>query len=282
VDYLDLVLTFHQKYSRKWYNIKDARFLRFLISSLFIVILAIIYLANHRFDPDYIERMIGERYIEYVVDAYDKYGEESFNTIELYDIDTKTDTNESADISNATGSQSSSYSGLLNEGETFETLSHDVENIAPPSRFSKPGNRRPTGAFGSDEGSDIPLEEYKIYRDASLYLDVPEFMLEEKTRYVYRNQEDILRVIYSKSGLIESCYQKAARTNYVQSGYVKVEFHIAANGYVLPASIKILDSTIRNKDVEQCIKKNIRRWRSFERLENSTGIAHVVHKFVFN
>jgi len=282
VDYLDLILTFNQKYSKKWYVIKDVRFLRFLISSLLIVISIIIYLANHSFDPDYIERMIGERYIEYIVDVYDNYEDGVYNRIELYGRDAEADDAASADISSESASQSSTYSGLLSDGESFETLSYDVEGIAPPSRFYKQGNRRRTGAFGSDEGSDIPLEEYRIYRDAALYLEIPEFMLEEKAHYIYRNQEDVLRTIYSKSSLIEWCYQKAARTNYVQPGYVKVEFHIAANGYVLPASIKILDSTVRNKEVEQCIKKNIRRWRNFERLENTDGIAHVVHKFVFN
>ena len=127
--------------------------------------------------------------------------------------------------------------------------------------------------------------EYKIYRTANLYLDMPEYLVEdgkEQEIYGYRDQDEILKVIYSKSDIIESCYQKALRSNTVNSGYVKVEFKIAPDGYVLPGSINILNSTIRNRLVEECIKKNIRRWRDFEKLDDNRGIAHVVHNFVFN
>ena len=67
-----------------------------------------------------------------------------------------------------------------------------------------------------------------------------------------------------------------------KSGYVKVEFNITNDGFILPESIKIIDSTLRNKSVEQCIKKNIRRLRGFVKLDKSRGIARVTHKFVFN
>jgi len=68
----------------------------------------------------------------------------------------------------------------------------------------------------------------------------------------------------------------------VKGGYVKVEFKITSDGFILPQSIRIIKSTLRNKKVEQCIKKNIRRLRGFEKLDQSKGIARVTHKFVFN
>jgi hypothetical protein len=136
-------------------------------------------------------------------------------------------------------------------------------------------------------GEDLMRDpyQYKIYRTANLYLDIPEYLVEEQQEKEvrgYRDQDEILRVIYSKSNIIESCYQKALRSNTVNSGYVKVEFKISPDGHVLPGSINIINSTIRNRLVEECIKKNIRRWRDFEKLNENMGIAHVVHKFVFN
>ena len=288
MDYLELILTFHQKYSKRWYKINDVLFFRFLTGSLLLVMFIVIYLANNNYDKNDIHRMIGDRYIEYIVGLADNYQNKTFNDIELYDTSPKAESGKAKKNSkgkgSAKGDQSTvkKYNGLLIDAENFETLSYNVEGIIPPTRFYKQSNKHNSGSFDDGKGRLLALDDYKIYRNAAIYLDVPEYLLEEKTHYVYRDQEDILKVIYSKSGIIESCYQKAARNNYVQPGFVKVEFQIAANGYVLPASIKILDSTIRNKEVEQCIKKNIRRWRNFEKLDDSEAIAHVVHKFVFN
>jgi len=248
-------------------------------------------MANHSFNQDDIYQIIGDKYKEYIVGVYNTLENNNLSRIEFSDFDKDLsnietvedvveDKSNSSTRSGQTGSQD--HSDLLFENDAFETLSYEVENIAPPTRFYKRANRSRSGSFDSGEGRELALDEYKIYRNATIYLDIPQYLLEEKTNYVYRNQEDVLRVIYSKSGIIESCYHKAARIKSVQSGFVKVEFQIAASGYVLPASIRILDSNIRNKSVEQCIKKNIRRWRNFKKLENNEGIAHVVHKFVFN
>jgi hypothetical protein len=285
MDYLDLILTFHQKYSKRWYVINDVLFLRYLIASLISVLVIVLYLANHNFDQDNLFQLFDERYIKYIVNSYDSENP-NYSRLELYDYDAsvknsyKAESAENSDVNVGTSRRSASttYKGLL--GEDFEVLTHEIDNLAPPTRFNRKSNKRRSGSVGTD--GNLYLEDYKIYRNAGLYLNIPEYLLEEKANYVHRDQDEILRVIYSKSSFIESCYQQAARKNIVKRGFVKVEFLIAANGYVLPASIKILDSTIRNKEVEQCIKKNIRRWKTFEKLDNNPGIAHVVHKFVFN
>jgi len=291
MDYLDLILTFHQKYAKRWYVINNVLFFRFLMSSLVIVMFVVLYLANHNFNPDDLHQIIGDRYKEYIVRVYDEFKNKNLSRIEFYNSETDPSNKESVDkfekstnapLGNSRQTDLQGYTDLLFDSDAFETLSYEVDVIAPPARFSKRANKRRSDSFDSGEGRELALDDYKIYRNASIYLDIPDYILEEKINFIHRNQEDILRVIYSKSGIIESCYQKAVRRNIVQPGFVKVEFQIASSGYVLPASIRILDSTIRNRSVEQCIKKNIRRWRNFKKLEDNEGIAHVVHKFVFN
>lgn len=286
MDYLELILTFHQKYGKRWYDVQNVLFVRYLLASLVIVLFCIIYLANHNFNQEDIYQAISDRYKDYIVNVYNTFGDENLNETEYYEsysdlsnIEGVEDAIESISKDRKSTTENTEYSDLL--FDDFETLSYEVENIAPPTRFFKRTNKSITHDIIGIDGKLNP-QNYKIYRNAGLYLDIPKYLLEEKVRYVHRDQEDILKVIYSKSAIIEFCYQKAARRNLVNSGFVKVEFQIASNGYVLPASIRIMDSTIRNKNVEQCIKKNIRRWRNFEKLEDSHGIAHVVHKFVFN
>ncbi len=123
---------------------------------------------------------------------------------------------------------------------------------------------------------------YKIERKAQILIEAPAIQSEEKERFGYRDQEEVYRIIDSKSLNIESCYEKAARFGMVNSGYVKLEFKVTSDGFILPQSIRIIESTLRSKSVEQCIKKNIRRLRGFEKLDKSKGIARVTHKFVFH
>ncbi len=123
--------------------------------------------------------------------------------------------------------------------------------------------------------------EYKITRSAKLYIDTPTNEFGEEN-YGHRSQEEIFWVVDSKKLNIESCYQKAVRKGTVKSGFVKVEFKISNEGFILPQSVKIIESNLYNRIVEQCIKKNIRRLRGFQKLEERRGIAHAVYKFVFN
>ena len=290
MDYLELIVTFNQKYGKKWYVIHDVIFFRFLVATLIMVTISIYLLANHNFNKEAIYQAIGDRYKDYIVGVYNTFEDTYVIDTEPAEVTVEPGNDNKIDkfvkslntsASPAPVVQAPRYSGLLSDAEDFEVLSYNAEPVAPPSRFFARSNQRRSGDISSVRDNLLGDRNYKIYRKAGLYLDIPQYLLEEKPNFVYRDQEDVLKVIYSKSSIIESCYQKAARMNLVNAGFVKVEFQIDPNGIVLPASIRILDSTIRNKQVEQCIKKNIRRWRSFEKLENSRGIAHVVHKFVF-
>ena len=126
--------------------------------------------------------------------------------------------------------------------------------------------------------------EYKLSRRGIMYINVTDELLQESEteRVGYRDPDEIYRVVSGHLPTIEHCFQKARRINKNIKGYIKYEFRISYDGYVIPESIRILNSTIRDPLVEACIRKTIKRWRDFQKLDEKMGIARVVQKFAFN
>jgi len=124
---------------------------------------------------------------------------------------------------------------------------------------------------------------YILNRRGSMYIDLTKELIEEPDiKRGYRDPREIERIIEQNQPMIEHCFRKEARQNQHLKGFVKVEFRISFEGYVIPESIRIVNSTVRSRKVEKCIKTYIRRWRNFSRLDEEMGIARVVQKFVFN
>lgn len=133
---------------------------------------------------------------------------------------------------------------------------------------------------------DEPFRElynYVIKRQGNVYIHLtPELLKEEQIEYGYRDPEEIQRVISNYQPMVEYCFKKGLNLDAGLSGYVKIQFNISYEGFVIPESIRVLRSTLRNKQVEHCIKNYIKRWRNFERLDETMGIARVIQKFIFN
>lgn len=135
---------------------------------------------------------------------------------------------------------------------------------------------------------DEPLRHpfnYVAEKRGTIYIDFTEELLqqtEDNTKFVYRDPDEINRVIKDYYPMVEYCFKKEARYHSTLQGFIKVQFNISPEGHVLPESIKIINSTINNKNVENCLKNFIKHWRNFGKLDKSRGIARVVQKFVFN
>ncbi len=124
---------------------------------------------------------------------------------------------------------------------------------------------------------------YKLTKRGVLLINLTDELKNEPQKQTgYRDPKEIERVVSEHQQMIEYCYRKELKRNIKLKGFVKVEFQISYEGFVIPSSIRILNSTLRNLKVEQCIKTYIRRWNSFARLDESMGIARVVQKFIFN
>jgi hypothetical protein len=127
------------------------------------------------------------------------------------------------------------------------------------------------------------LSNYVLKRQGNAYINLtPELLPKDEPEFGYRDPDEIQRVIARHRPMIEYCYRKGISHNAGMQGYVKIQFYISHSGEVIPESIKILNSTINDRQVEQCIKNYIKRWRNFEVLDESMGIARVTQKFIFN
>lgn len=127
------------------------------------------------------------------------------------------------------------------------------------------------------------LYNYVIRRQGTAYINpTNELLNDNQLIFGYRDPDEIQRVISKYKPMIEHCYRKALTLNGGTSGYVKVQFQISYAGFVIPESIQVLNSTIKNRHAVQCIKKYIKRWRNFAALDETMGIARVTQKFVFN
>lgn len=124
---------------------------------------------------------------------------------------------------------------------------------------------------------------YILSRKGAVYIDLTDEMVDDPNdKAGYRDPVEIERVVEQNQSMIEHCFRREARRNLHLNGFVKVEFRISFEGFVIPESIRIINSTVRSRKVEHCIKQYISRWRNFRKLDEEMGIARVVQKFVFN
>jgi len=168
-----------------------------------------------------------------------------------------------------------------------EQLSYNTASWPANAAHSSQEVARSDGINNYDAGTlEDPLKHpfnYIIKRHGEVYINLTDEMVNnDGGPNGYRNPEEIERVVSEHQPMIEHCFRKAAELNPGLKGFVKVAFSISPNGFVLPESIRIISSSLRSKKFERCIKEYIRRWKSFEKLDESMGIARVVQKFIFN
>ena len=165
------------------------------------------------------------------------------------------------------------------EEEELQERATKVKLNVPPSMKAGVTNFDP----GNVDGPPDNLFNYVVRRQGTAYLDVPEQLTKEPpTEMGYRDPEEVERVVHQYSPMIEYCFRKHTKFSANSRGFIKVAFKVSYEGYVIPESVRIVSSTIRNRALEQCIKNYIRHWRNFKPLDESMGIAQVVQKFVFN
>ncbi len=130
---------------------------------------------------------------------------------------------------------------------------------------------------------DVKLFNYVVKRKGSAYLDVPEQLIKEPpVQEGYRDPTEVEEVVRRYAPMIDYCFRKHTRYSPDTKGFIQVAFKVSYEGYVIPESVRIVNSSIKNKPLEQCIKNYIKYWRDFKRLDPSMGIAQIVQKFVFN
>jgi hypothetical protein len=308
-------LDFNKDFGLKLSDRFNSRSLIFFAISLLIVFSQIIFLANHDYSPysQKQKKQIIEDYKNLMVQLITKDGQQitktDTSTSETYfpaiapTRSSITSADERQHNRNATDALMGKQ-GILNPKLTADPYSElpGIEDIEPnflPDEFvvvelsrkgansamrfqKRSGHKTQYGINIFDEPLD-ELYSYVIRRQGNAYINPTDELLgRNKIEFGYRDPDEIQRVITKYKPMIEYCYRRALGQFGGSRGYVKVQFQISYRGYVIPESIRILNSTIKNRQAEECIKKYIKRWRNFAELDETMGIARVTQKFVFN
>jgi len=306
---------FNRLFGLRWYQRFDPTFLRIFIAVLCITALSLNWIAQSDFHDLKAEakQVFRERYIRFVAE----FGMEGkpittqdvqFNVVEETQRKSITSSRSTADsraserkkletavanrgILSDRNQAGDVYSYLPednNEGEYLNALSSAaLSEYRPSGRWQTLSTTGRRSSSNLDPGDfDKPMADvfnYSMERQGDLYIDITDELIQDPiTMRGYRDPGEIEQVINDNQSMIEYCFRKELRNNSMLQGYVKVQFNISYEGYVLPESIKIVNSTLRNKQVEQCIIHYLRRLKTFKRLDESMGIARVIQKFVFN
>jgi TonB family protein len=93
-----------------------------------------------------------------------------------------------------------------------------------------------------------------------------------------RSGDELSRVINSHNDAIEYCYKKEAKLNPNLQGDVLIEFTVGFNGRVKGS--RVVQSSLSNRAVENCIMTRIRGWR-FKPIARNEGDVTVRQKYIF-
>jgi outer membrane biosynthesis protein TonB len=97
----------------------------------------------------------------------------------------------------------------------------------------------------------------------------------------YRDEEETMAVTMQNQRRVRHCIDKVYRTYGNVKGYIAIKYTIHPLGYVIPESVKVVESTIPNPEIAQCIVRSVRNWRNFKSIPIEMGNYTVYQKFVF-
>jgi len=162
----------------------------------------------------------------------------------------------------------------LTEGDAVEPITAVVESV--------PGLIVAPSFVGRSEKSLSLQNEEEILRRYDRPINIPE---PEVFRFSSQNGN---RDLFETTAIMEVnevdirfCFEKFARFDPTFSGDVLVSFTIHPEGYVIPSSIKIVKSNIKDPRILRCIKKSIQRWKNFPRIALEDGVLTITRKYVF-
>lgn len=279
---------FVAEFGKSWKNIEDKIFLWILFCSLFFTFILILFAANQ--DYENLKKNLSEQITK-------KYLQTLFSEIKV------TPTNNSIDSKNFYSnintriptekrnkiSKTGNSSGRSNAGETEGLDVNLPEALVAVKNISNiESNVRP---IRQSKNNEIDLEDANPFDPWATHIKRQgEISIEPIEKIVrgsqiirgWRNPNEITLAIQKKETMVEHCFKRESKYYSDMRGYIQVRFIILHNGIVDPASVKILRSTIHNKQVESCIKNRLRLWRGFQKLDESMGSVAVVQKFIFD
>jgi TonB family protein len=165
-----------------------------------------------------------------------------------------------------------------NSEDTFKPLSADLGQ-ADTTKIAELFSEASFAGISTRPAS--PLRNYEVKpknkRKIERTLNAAEFGI-QGSKSVYRNENELSRVINKHNKAIEYCYKKETRNNPKLKGDLEVEFSIEYNGRV--KDVRIVRSSVYSKKIEKCISDRIRGWR-FKAIDQQEGDVKVRQKYIF-
>lgn len=96
-----------------------------------------------------------------------------------------------------------------------------------------------------------------------------------------RDYEKIITTANENERYVKQCIDRYYRNDPTFRGNMVVKFDIHPEGNVIPSSIRVVDSDIKDVRVLNCIKRTIRRWRNFPHVPYEMGEYTITQKYVF-
>jgi hypothetical protein len=180
-----------------------------------------------------------------------------------------------------------SGSGALGDLDQVLSGVGGLESASSDSRRSSLGERQGRGGRAGGAGIDDLIGSgvgqsgsVSISRNAGFAIKGVEGSVSGKgTKSSARSQDAIGRIVGKHSDAIENCYKKETRINPNLKGSINAQFTISPEGKV--AQIRIVKSTLKSRNVENCITRRIKSWR-FAKIDRKEGNVTARYKWIFS
>lgn len=167
---------------------------------------------------------------------------------------------------------------VLNNVSGLATVSSSERTSRLGARTGKGSVKGRAGVDDLLTGSVGPAEAVSLETQGDFAIAAPEDISGDAAASGGRSADDISRVMNQHKDAVIDCYRKEARLDPSLKGSVRIKFTITPTGRVVQPAI--INSTIRNRNIEQCILRRIRRWR-FPRIAGDKGNVTVKQNFIF-
>lgn len=115
-------------------------------------------------------------------------------------------------------------------------------------------------------------EDVNLEREGTLELSGPGPIKGAGSKSSYRSAKQINEVVRSHLGSLEYCYNRRLKRNPNLQGRIVIQFTIKADGTILDC--KVVESSMEDRNVEQCLVRSISRWNFPGITEGSTEITY--------
>lgn len=174
-------------------------------------------------------------------------------------------------------------------GTSSGDLASVLEGVGGLSQATSSGQRTRTAKGGGRVTSGAGIDELvegigtvgseQISRKGKISISGPASVSGRGSKAKQRKPDVITRVIAKHQAAIDYCFKQVAKLKPNLKGEVLVRFSIRPNGRT--GSIKIVRSTLNERNVERCMVQKIRGWADFPKIDRKEGDVTVQQKYIF-